>query len=312
MSTSIYVVQFGENPSSDYFVRPYVETLAAPSITSFDLRTAPPIDLDPSCSVDVIFVRYINFPWRRWVERNRAFIRSVIVFIDDDVFDLKSLAEQSLRYRWKVFWLAGLHAKWLREQGVELLVSNATLARKYKDWNPRLLTARSPYTNESHEASLVFYHGTASHIQEFAWLEQVVRQVAARDPTVMFEIIGDRSVRDRFRDLHSVHVLHPMDWLTYKTFVGRSGRTIGLAPLFAGGMNDYRSPTKFFDITQAGAAGIYADHPVYAEWINDGVDGFLLPMEADLWVEKILALCADPELAASVVARARLRVDELQ
>ena len=80
-----------------------------------------------------------------------------------------------------------------------------------------------------------------------------------------------------------------MSWPAYKTFIQRPGRTIGLAPLLDTPFNAARAPTKFFDITAAGAVGIYADSPVYRRLVEHGKNGLLLPMDSPGgWVEAVL------------------------
>ena len=81
-----------------------------------------------------------------------------------------------------------------------------------------------------------------------------------------------------------------MPWYSYQALISTPGRIIGLAPLLDTAFNDARSATKYFDITQAGAIGIYADHPVYRDSIVHKGNGYLVPMQQDLWVAQILAL----------------------
>ena len=59
--------------------------------------------------------------------------------------------------------------------------------------------------------------------------------------------------------------------------------------------NQARSYTKFFDITQAGAAGIYARSAIFAEVIEDGHNGLLVEMDPQQWIEAIQALVADEQ-----------------
>ena len=283
------IVEQGANPSSDFFVWPYV------SANHTHISRAALADLAPSLMAPVakvVFVRYLTPAWRKWVEQNRAHIGQVVLFIDDDLFDLSAHAGLPFRYRFKLWHLAWRHQAWLRKMGAELWVSTPCLAEKYASWQPKVLQPQSPYSDTSAQKTL-FYHGSASHGPEFEWLYPVFEQVLSKDPTLSVELIGNHQVRKQFAALPRVHVLHPMKWPAYQALLARPGRTIGLAPLLDNGFNAARAPTKFFDITQAGAVGIYADHPVYRPLVRHEHNGLLLPMKQQVWVDAILRLSKD-------------------
>lgn len=289
-SATTLVVQQGANPSTDFFVRPYLSA-AGVFVTEADLNSpCPPL---AASLAGVVFVRYLTPAWRKWVENNRSQLGRVVFFMDDDLFDLGAHAGLPLRYRWKLCQLAWRHQTWLKKIGAELWVSTPWLAEKYAGWQPRVLQPQSPYScfNFGIRAQkTLFYHGSASHSQEFEWLYPVVEQVLNQDPTLSVELIGNSKVRNRFAALPRVHVLHPMKWPAYQALISRPGRTIGLAPLLDSSFNQARSATKFFDITQAGAVGIYADHPIYRSVIQHQYNGLLLPMEQQAWTDAILRL----------------------
>jgi hypothetical protein len=279
------LVEQGTNPSSDYFVKPL---LAGEPLQVHQLHT--PVDsIAAEPNTHLVFVRYLTPQWRRWVEKHRAALGRLVFFMDDDLFDAGAHRGLPLRYRWKLHRLATCHQAWLRSMSAELWVSTQWLADKYADWQPRVLAPQSPYTDCQPQKTL-FYHGSASHMQEIRWLLPVVEEVLQRDSAFSFELIGNAEIRKIFSHLPRVHVLQPMSWPSYKALVSRPGRIIGLAPLLPSTFNQARSATKFFDITQAGAVGIYADHPVYRSIVSNGENGLLLPMEQGEWVEAILAL----------------------
>lgn len=278
------LVQQGANPSSDYFVRP---RLADVEVRLCDL-SAPPVEPPPP-GVNLVFVRYLTPAWKRWVEQYRARLGRLAFFMDDDLFDMRAHAGLPLKYRWKLYRLAGRHQAWLQTMKVELWVSTQWLADKYQGWRPEVLTPQSPYTENALQKTF-FYHGSASHMQEIHWLLPVVEEVLRRDSAFSFELIGNAEIRKLFSHLPRVHVLQPMSWPAYQALVSRQGRTVGLAPLLSNSFNQARSATKFFDITQAGAVGIYADHPVYRGIVQHEKNGLLLPMEPPLWAQAILDL----------------------
>ncbi|TCK07260.1 glycosyltransferase family 1 protein [Marinobacterium mangrovicola] len=279
------LIEQNENPSSDYFVKP---VLASGRLCVCDLNSSTePVAVESG--THLAFVRYVTPRWISWVERNRASLGRLVFFMDDDLFDLSAHQGLPLRYRWKLYRLATRRKAWLRRMNAELWVSTQWLADKYADWQPRVLEPKSPYAGCQPQKTF-FYHGSASHIGEIRWLLPVVEEVLQRDSSFSFELIGNAEIRKLFSHLPRVHVLQPMSWPAYKALVSRPGRTVGLAPLLPGSFNQARSATKFYDITQAGAIGIYADHPVYRSVVQHEENGLLLPMEQVAWAEAILDL----------------------
>lgn len=293
----VYVVEQGINPSTDFFVLAELKKWSS-EVVRLHLEDEPPSFIPYGASV--IFIRYINSKWREWVDKNHAQLTSINYFMDDDLFDIGVHRHLSLRYRWKLYHYAFRHQRWMLSKGVSFWVSNTWLANKYARLSPSILHPYSPYSREG-TLKTVFYHGSASHQQEIAWLKPVIRQVLEKDPQLCFELIGTQKTRSQFGDIPRVHVLLPMDWQNYQALISRPGRTIGLAPLLDADFNEARSYTKFFDITQAGAAGIYADHPVYRPIVNHGVNGLLLPMEQQQWVDTILELSRNTLLRENLV-----------
>ena len=293
------LVEQGENPSSDYFVKPALVNESV-QILRLDSGAAP---VSVELGSNLVFVRYLTPQWRRWVEQNRDALGRLVFFMDDDLFDATTQRGLPLRYRWKLYRLARRHEGWLRRMGAELWVSTSWLAEKYKNWKPRVLAPQSPYDGCEPQKTF-FYHGSASHTEEIRWLVSVVEEVLERDPTFSFELIGNTKIRQLFAHLSRVHVLQPMNWPAYKALVSRPGRIIGLAPLLPNTFNQARSPTKFFDITQAGAVGVYADHPVYQTMVDHERNGLLLPMEPKAWADAIVQLGNDEALRGEMLGRA--------
>lgn len=285
MVDQFWVIQDGRNPSTDFFIKPMLQNL---EVLHFDCCEQPPL-LVPEMGVSIIFVRYLSEEWKRWVERYRGQIDQLIYFMDDDLLDANSHQGLSILYRWKLYRYALRYRTWLQNQNAKLWVSTSWLANKYQQWQPKLLEAKSPYMF-SHELKSVFYHGSSSHLNEIKWLLPIVKSVLNTDSSLCFEIIGNAAVKKMFANISRVHVLHPMGWENYKALVNRPGRVIGLAPLLNSEFNNARSYTKFFDITQAGSVGIYADHDVYRPIVRHRENGLLLPMDPELWIHEILTL----------------------
>ncbi len=292
------VIQERENPSFDFFVKPKLEAMQldwcscllaeSPSQCSL-LQLAPSTSDEPS--YHLLFVRYINAEWRRWILAHRQYIASIVFFIDDDLFDWQATAGLPARYRWKLWNYTLKHQKFLRKMNAELWVANEYLQQKYASWQPVICPPKTwSAPSISHT---IFYHGSASHKAEFSWLKPLFERLLKDFPQLSIELIGDGETNALFRHLPRVHVLHPMSWANYRALLTRGRRDIGLAPLLESGFNAARSCTKFYDICQAGAVGIYADHPAYRNQITDQVNGLLLAMDHDAWYAAIAKLLQD-------------------
>lgn len=298
----VLVVEQGANPSTDFFIRPWAEQHQA-QCEFVSLSGPPPVrkrwDL-------IIFVRYITPTWRSWLANNKNHIGRFALFMDDDLLNLKAHVHLPLRYRFKLFKYVWHQQFWLKRTGFELWVSTPWLAKKYASWSPLVLTPSSPHRHQAPQKTL-FYHGSASHQSELDWLYPVFEQVLAQDHSISVELIGNHKVRKQFSALPRIHVLHPMSWPAYQALLARPGRCIGLAPLLENEFNAARAPTKFFDITQAGATGIYADHPVYRAVIKDGYNGRLVTMEQKVWAATILQLSQNEQERAYMMKNAQMR-----
>src|SRR5690554_1527209 len=291
----VHIVHQNQNPSTDFFIRPFL--IGGGMDVRFHTFTDVPEPAD-LVGATIVFVRYVPSAWKAILKRHPA--QRVVFFMDDDLFDWRAFRGMPWHYQRKLFRLAWRHQRWLREVSAELWVSSPWLAQKYAAWNPSVLEPQNPHGDAAEfidpAMKTIFYHGSASHRGELEWLVPVVEQVLGARDDVCFEVIGDRKVRDRFAHLPGVQVVHPVSWPAYKAFIQRPGRTIGLAPLLDTPFNAARAPTKFFDITAAGAVGIYADSPVYGRLVEHGRNGLLLPVSSQAaWAEAVLELLDDRE-----------------
>jgi hypothetical protein len=73
--------------------------------------------------------------------------------------------------------------------------------------------------------------------------------------------------------------------------------------------NQSRSYTKFFDITQAGAVGIYANPGPWQHLIEHEQNGLLCAMAPQAWIEAILGLAADALQREVMHSHARARIN---
>lgn len=292
----VVVVEERRNPSTDFFVAPYVTAWSGTAPQLF--RLASPPDGAPEPGTWLVFTRYVNARWRRWVGRYRDRLGRISLFMDDDLFDSLAWAGLPWFYRSRLWYLAGRHRDWLARMGADLLVSTEYLADKYDDWSPVTLKPSSPYkacARFDAGSSRVFYHGSSTHRSEHRWLRPVIEAVLDAVPEASYEVIADWWVARLYAGMPRVKVVPPMSWPEYRAFITRPGRAVGLAPLLHSPFNAARAPTKVFDIAAAGAAGLYADDAVYREAVRDGGNGRLLPMQPDVWTEAIVSLLRAPQ-----------------
>lgn len=305
-ASKTYLVEERANPTTDLYLLP---KLLGHGITPVKLSFK---ELPPEHSfrgATVIFVRYVPKLWRKAIERHLHEIEKVVFFMDDDLFDFNASHGTPLKYRLKLLRLSSSRQGWLQRIGAQLWVSTPYLMQKYASWNPQLVYPRAVQKRKS--AIRVFYHGSASHKREIHWLFEVVEAVLTADESIAFEIIGDSSVNKQFKHLPRTHILHPMSWQSYKTLISFPGRHIGLAPLLDAPFNHARSYTKFYDIAQAGAVGIYARESAFADVIEHEQQGLLLGMEKNLWIDAILSLASDPALRERMYAASLERIAHL-
>jgi len=298
----IYVVEEQVSPSTDFFVLPAVSASShrvvrcsfADSPTRDELRGAA-----------VVFVRYVPANWAKLVESVHKQLNRLVFFMDDDVLDLRASTKMPWPYRLKLARLAAGRAPWLRRHGAEFWVSTAYLQRKYARWHPVLV---SPFpVARPQEMRRVFYHGTASHAAEKRWLRPVIEEVLQRDERVAFEIVGGQGINRLYRGLPRVNVVHQMKWPAYQAFLSIPGRHLGVAPTLNTPFNRARSYTKFFDITCCGAVGIYSPGSAYAEVVTDGVDGLIVELEHEAWVEAILNIVRNEPLRRAMLRNAETK-----
>lgn len=302
----VYVVEERANSSTDCFVLPALADSGHRVVRCGFTDVPAPDDL---VGAGVVFVRYVPRAWMKLVEAVGPRLPDLVFFMDDDVLDVRASVETPWHYRIKLARLAAGRLRWLRRQRAEFWVSTPYLRQKYAKWQPRLVLPSPVW--DAVELRRVFYHGTASHDAEKRWLRPVVAEVVRRDDRLAFEIVGGQGVNRLYRGVPRVSVVHQMTWSAYQAFVATPGRHVGLAPLLNSPFNRARSYTKFFDITRCGAVGVYSPNSACAEVVSHGVDGLVVDLEPEAWVEAILALVGDEPLRHNLLRGAKAKLDEL-
>ncbi|SEQ95196.1 hypothetical protein SAMN03080615_03364 [Amphritea atlantica] len=280
-----FVVEESINPSSDFFVIPELKRRGY-EIRRFGFDSCPAAG-DAGKSI-VVFVRYVPRCWKLFIDRHREHFDQIIYFMDDDLLNPAALSGLPLRYRFKLVRYAFLARNWLQNHNACFWVSTPYLQSVYSAFEP-VLVAPVPLPEKPGPLT-IFYHGSSSHNAEIRWLVPVIEEVLRLRENTVFEVIGNTEVRKWLKGLSRVNVLQPMNWSSYQALILRGGRDIGLAPLLDSPFNRARSHTKYFDITAAGAAGVFADDPVYTSYIEHESNGMTIAMDKSEWVCAIVDL----------------------
>lgn len=295
----IWIVEEAENPSTEYYILPALKMLALDDRVR--IFNNPPKGMERE-KIIIIFIRYLNREWIRFVEKNRDHISKIIYFMDDDLFDSTSWGALPLKYIKKIYMNSYRWKSWLLDMKADFIFSTEYLAKKYNQMNAVILypypVLDLPSVSEVIEDSKddvikIFYHGTSSHKEEIKWIHHLVKEVLSNNRSIIFEFIGNEKVNKIFKSLERVIVVHPMRWYLYKKFLLSQKRHIGIVPLIDNKFNRARSYTKFFEIVSCGAVGIYSKESCYNKIVSHEKDGILISNDKSHWVEFILKLAED-------------------
>lgn len=301
---SVLVLEPGQVPTTSYYVRSRVqEGLEYRRVNSLsvpkDAILIPP-------GTWVIIVRHASRKWLRILSTHREAIARVTYLKDDDIAAVFSATHLPWYYSvWtgcRFLWIRGLLGRVVSD----IAVSTEELAVRYRSSKPEIWEPHYDDSSEVPKESCVyFYHANIVHYREMKWLVPVVRRVQKAVPGAWFEIVGNDSVARLFRDIPRVRVLHPMSWPDYQDYLSGVRYQVGLAPLLDTHYNRARSHTKLYQITRAGAAGVYSNVIPYSAKIIDGQTGVLCGNHRYLWVRAIVSLLGDPALRKIIHDNAR-------
>ncbi len=289
---SVLVLEPGAVPTTSYYVRsriPYgLECRRVNSLRVPDASVSIPE------GTWVIIVRHASRSWLKHLAGNANRLARVTYLKDDDISAVFAAKELPWHYALRTGWRY-LRTKDLLSKVVsDIAVSTQELADRYVEskpqiWEPHYIEA----TAQGERPLVYFYHATLTHAREIKWLVPIVRRVQQAVPNALFEIIGGGSVARMFSGIPRVRVLHTMNWPDYQSYIASIRHDVGLAPLMNNSFNRARSHTKLYQITGAGAAGIYSDVLPYADKIINGQTGVLCGNRRYLWVRAIVALLKD-------------------
>lgn len=294
---AVVVLAHGALPTTDMYLAARLAELGVAEPRYVDTRAEAP-SLAPF--PDGAFVVVVRHAPRRWLRRVAAAaprLAGVAWLLDDDIPGVLACSDLPFVYALRTAFRYLATRDLLARLCHEVWVSTPYLRDKYAAARPRLLHPLylgAPFHAKA-GAVTYFYHGTAAHRRELGFLVGVVRRVQARLENAHFEVIGDERTRRLFRGIPRVRVQHPMSWPDFLAYTSGVHHAVGLAPMLDSHFNRARSHNKLYDITRAGAVGVYSDVDVYREHVRDGVNGLLVGDDESAWVEAICRLLADGE-----------------
>jgi len=291
-SRAVLLLEPGRIPTTCYYVKGRLPE--GIPVRSYVSTGAPPKDLKIEEGTWVIIVRHASRRWLGELLKHRDKFTKVTYLKDDDISAVFAAKELPWHYAlwtgWRYFRTKDLLSKVVSD----IAVSTQELADRYEEsksqiWEPHYIEA----TEQGERPLVYFYHATLTHAREIKWLVPIVRRVQQAVPNAWFEIIGGGSVARMFKGIPRVRVVHSMNWPNYQAYIRSIRHDVGLAPLMDTSFNRARSHTKLYQITGAGAAGIYSDVIPYADKIINGQTGVLCGNRRYLWVRAIVALLKD-------------------
>lgn len=289
---SYLVLSLGITPSVYYYFQTRANLQNDVSIECIDVSNCDLQKLTVNKNTIAVVNRYAGINGLFWLYRRHHQLAKVAYFIDDDMPNAYHASELSWWYRVKTALKFQISWWMMRRMGGELWCSTQALANRFPKIEAKVIPPVClPTVNSNVEESPVyFYHGTWAHRHEIAWLIPIVKEIQKRFPSHVFEIIGNRKVKKMFAGIPRVRILSGMSWENYLEHSGNVHYQVGLAPCFNTPFNQTRSYTKLFDITRAGAVGVYSNLAPYQNVIADARMGILVENNTQDWIEAISIL----------------------
>ncbi|OGU58104.1 MAG: hypothetical protein A2V66_11435 [Ignavibacteria bacterium RBG_13_36_8] len=154
---------------------------------------------------------------------------------------------------------------------------------------------------------LVLWGGSA----QYPWhaldvIEQVAKKIYAKDPKIIFIILGGTESWHRFNWFKNIILVSKMPLSDYLNFVKKSNICLALYNIKS--MKFYMSPLKLLDYMALGKPVITTGIGSIKSLIRNGINGMLTDNNIDNIVEKILLLKNNPKIAKSLGKNAQITI----
>jgi hypothetical protein len=238
----------------------------------------------------VVLVRMPDSRWASVLAAAGPRLVEVCWLVDDDIEAAREDRSLPPAYRWR---LLAHFLRFKRDFSLHVdrvWASTALVASRYPAERVEVRPPRPlPRFDRGKHWVRIFYHGSAAHRAEHAFLRAIFERVQARSDRTVIEVIGDHAVYKLFRHVPRLRVVHPLRWPDYLAHLEAGRYDIGLAPLLDSPFNRARSGVKALEIAAISAAGLLSRRAPYTDYAHlPGLE--LVDDRADEWVEKILTL----------------------
>ncbi len=263
----------------------------------------------------IILVRYIPFNIFLYLIYLKRKSKKIILLLDDNLLDINIFSEIPFLYKLKIFLNIYCYKFFFFLFINEVWVTNRLLAEKVQQKissnqiKIKLLKLSHKHNYTKKKFYKISYLGTSSHPLELRWLKTLFEKIQQQRKDCLIEIYVNKKWRNYFRSIPRMKMSYPLDWETFflDTSIGNSD--IVLNPIFNSNFNNFRSPTKFFDITRLKAVGIYSNSKPYCDFINNNHDGILVDNNIESWIEKIVFLLDNANERQRLFLNALKRLD---
>ena len=241
----------------------------------------------------IVLVRYIPISILVDLIFLKRSSKSIILLLDDNLLDLNIFSELPLSYKLKIFFNIYCYKFFFNLFINEIWVTNKRLGEKVKQKisttkiDIKLLLLSHFKTYDLKKIYKIAYLGTSSHTKELLFLKKVFEKLQQKREDCLIEIYVNKKWRNYFRSIPRMKMSYPVNWETFFLDTSIDKVDIVLNPIISSNFNNFRSPTKFFDITRLQAVGIYSNLKSFSDFINNNHDGILVENNIDKWIEKI-------------------------
>ena len=262
-------------------------------------KVVNPKRLNKECLKDfntIILVRYIPLNYFLYLIYLKKKSKKIILLLDDNLLDINIFSELPFTYKLKIFFNIYCYKFFFFLFINEVWVTNRLLAEKVQQKissnqiKIKLLKLSHKQNFTKKNFYKISYLGTSSHPIELRWLKTLFLEIQQQRKDCLIEIYVNKKWRNYFRSIPRIKMIYPMDWETFFLDASIGKSDIVLNPIFNSNFNNYRSPTKFFDIARLKAVGIYSNSKPFCDFINNNHDGILIDNNIESWVEKIFFL----------------------
>ena len=264
----------------------------------------------------LILVRYVPFNIFLDLIILKRKSKKIILLLDDNLLDLNIFSELPFLYKLKIFINIYCYKFFFNLFINEIWVTNKLLAKKVEqkisknNLKIQLLSLNYISNYPLKKIYKIAYLGTSSHTKELKWLRKLFEKIQKQRNDCLIEIYVNKKWRNYFRSVPRIKMSYPLDWETFFFDTNIGMVDIVLNPIFDSNFNNFRSPTKFFDITRLQAVGIYSNREPFRNFINNNHDGILLDNNIDDWFEKISFLLDNSDVRERLYFNALQRLEK--